>query len=159
MSTDAPPPTGALRALHEDRRGAVLVEFAVALMPLLATFFVSLQTIQLATARLVVKHATILGARAGAVFANTKGITPDQPVGVNQDNIEYAVMGACSGRSRSRSRSRSGSTTRRPARIPSARSRSRSRRPRAAWSPSVRRSASRASAPAIRVRPSSSLTR
>lgn len=66
----------------------------VALVPLLTMFFVSLQTMQLATARLVIKHATILGARAGAVFANTKGITPDQPVGVNQDKIENAVMGA-----------------------------------------------------------------
>ena len=90
----APLPTSALRDLHEDRRGAVLVEFMVALVPLLTMFFVSIQTMQLATARLVIKHATILGARAGAVFANTKGITPDQPVGVNQDKIENAVMGA-----------------------------------------------------------------
>jgi Flp pilus assembly protein TadG len=80
--------------LHADRRGAVLVEFMVALLPLLTTFFVSLQVMQLATARLMVKHANILGARAAAVFANTAGVTPDQPVGVNQDKIEMAVMGS-----------------------------------------------------------------
>jgi Flp pilus assembly protein TadG len=82
------------RALHEDRRGAVLVEFMVAIFPLLTTFFVSLQVMQLASARLMVKHATILGARAAAVFANTAGVTPDQPTGLNQDKIENAVMGA-----------------------------------------------------------------
>ncbi len=83
----------AKRGLHEDRRGAVLVEFMVALFPLLATFFVSLQVIQLATVRLVVKHSTILGARAAAVFANQNNVTPDQPQGLNQDKIENAVKG------------------------------------------------------------------
>lgn len=87
-------PAGAIKALHEDRRGAVVVEFAVAMWPLFMTFFCTLQVMHLAQARLVIKHATIMGARAGAVFANTAGVTPDQPQGLNQDKIEAAVKGS-----------------------------------------------------------------
>lgn len=80
--------------LHRDARGAVLVEFMVAFMPLMATFFGSLQLMQLATAKLAVKHAAILGARAGAVFSNEGNVTPDQPPGANKDKIEAAVHAA-----------------------------------------------------------------
>lgn len=64
--------------LHRDERGAVLVEFLVALMPLMITFSSFVQLSQIATARVVVKHATIVGARAAAVMSNKNHNTPDQ---------------------------------------------------------------------------------
>lgn len=82
------------RNFHGDARGAVLVEFMVAFMPLMATFFGTLQLLQLATAKMVVKHATVVGARAAAVFSNEGNVTPDQPQGPNKDKIDAAVHAA-----------------------------------------------------------------
>ena len=58
-----------------DQRGAVLAEFALALMPMLLTFFGFVQFAQLATADLYVRHAAICAARAAAVMqdANNPG--------------------------------------------------------------------------------------
>lgn len=79
-----------LKELHQDKRGAVLVEFLVALMPLMITFFGSLQLMQVATARVVVKHGAIVGARAAAVISNKNRNTPDQPNGSDAD-VEAGV--------------------------------------------------------------------
>jgi len=80
-----------VRSIHNDRRGAVLVEFIVALMPLLITFFSFVQLAQIVVAHLMVKHATIIGARAAAVISNGKCNTPDQKQGKNDDEIKKAV--------------------------------------------------------------------
>jgi len=66
-----------IRKLHEDRKGAVLAEFVIAVVPLLMTFFSFVQLSKIATARLVVKHGTIIGARAASVISNQNNNTPD----------------------------------------------------------------------------------
>lgn len=75
-------------------RGAVLVEFVVAIVPLLVTFFSFVQLAKIASARLMVKHAAIVGARAAAVIANGNDNTPDQKAGANVDQIEAGVRAA-----------------------------------------------------------------
>ena len=80
--------------LHARRRGAVLVEFMVTLVPVLTTFFTFVQLSKVATARLMVKHAAIVGARAAAVMANGKGNLPDQPKGTNEAEIKNGVKNA-----------------------------------------------------------------
>jgi Flp pilus assembly protein TadG len=70
---DNRPRTGLLR----DKRGAVLAEFVVVLVPLLTTFFVFLQLSAIAVARLRFKHGTVVAARAAAVYANGKGNCPE----------------------------------------------------------------------------------
>ena len=78
-------------------RGAVAVEMVILALPVFFTFFSAVQIMDMATARLLVKHATITGARAAAVFANQGNVTPDQPQGLNQDKIEAAVKQAVGG--------------------------------------------------------------
>ncbi len=65
------------RRLHRNTKGAVLAEFVIAFVPLLTTFFNFVQLSKVATARLVVKHGTIAGARAAAVISNANNNTPD----------------------------------------------------------------------------------
>jgi Flp pilus assembly protein TadG len=86
--------SGSLRKLHKDRKGAVLVEFLVAVMPLMITFSSFVQVAQVATARLVVKHSAIVAARAAAVITNAHNNTPDQKKGDNKDVIEASVRAA-----------------------------------------------------------------
>lgn len=83
-----------LRDLHSDKRGAALVEFLVALMPLMITFSSFVQLQQMATARLVLKHSTVVGARAASVISNKNKNTPEQKQGDNQAAIEQAVTKA-----------------------------------------------------------------
>src|SRR5262245_32602209 len=85
---------GRSKRLLRDVRGAVLVEFVVAIVPVLTMFFTFVQLAKIASARLVVKHAAIVGARAAAVIANGKGNTPDQPKKPNDDQITTAVKAA-----------------------------------------------------------------
>lgn len=83
-----------MQKLNADKKGAVLVEFLVALMPLMITFSCFVQLAQSATAKLVVKHSAIVGARAAAVISNKNNNTPDQPKGANQADIEAGVKAA-----------------------------------------------------------------
>ena len=76
------------------QRGAVLVEFALAFLPLLMLFFATAQLAKLATARLAVKHSAIIGARAAAVMWNEHDNVPEQPQGADQNDIEKAVKSA-----------------------------------------------------------------
>src|SRR5436190_22180757 len=48
-----------LRKLRSDKRGAVLAEHVIAIVPILMTFFTFVQLSKVATARLVVKHSAI----------------------------------------------------------------------------------------------------
>jgi Flp pilus assembly protein TadG len=66
-----------LRELRSDKRGAVLAEHVIAIVPILMTFFTFVQLSKVATARLVVKHSAIVGARAAAVISNANNNTPD----------------------------------------------------------------------------------
>jgi hypothetical protein len=83
-----------VKELRSDQRGAVLVEFAVAFMPLMITFLSFVQLQQMATARLVMKHSAVVGARAAAVISNKAGNTPDQPPGGNEAEIQAGVRAA-----------------------------------------------------------------
>jgi uncharacterized membrane protein YgcG len=83
-----------LANLHSNKKGAVLVEFLIALMPLMITFSCFVQLSQMATAKLVVKHSAIVGARAAAVISNKHNNTPDQPKGENKADIEAGVNAA-----------------------------------------------------------------
>ncbi len=63
-------------SLLRDRRGAVLVEFIVALMPMMMTFFGFVEVSKIYAAKLATKHATITAARAAAVFSNAHENNP-----------------------------------------------------------------------------------
>ena len=82
------------KSLHQDKRGAVLVEFLVAFMPLMITFSSFVQLAQIATARVVTKHSAIVAARAAAVISNEHNNTPDAKKGKNQGDIDSAVHAA-----------------------------------------------------------------
>jgi Flp pilus assembly protein TadG len=92
MTTTRSEKIGSLRGVHADKRGAVLVEFLVAFMPLMITFSSFVQLSQIATASLVTNHATIVAGRAAAVISNEHNNTPDAKKGKNQDQIEAAVQ-------------------------------------------------------------------
>jgi hypothetical protein len=57
-------------------------------------FFTFVQLSKVATARLVVKHSAIIGARAAAVIANGKNNTPDQEKQTNEEEITNGVKAA-----------------------------------------------------------------
>jgi Flp pilus assembly protein TadG len=83
-----------LKRLERDSRGAVLAEFCIALVPLLTTFFSFVQLSRIATARLIVKHSAIVGARAAAVIANGSNNNPGEKSGTNVAEVEGAVKAA-----------------------------------------------------------------
>lgn len=62
-----------------NQRGAVLAEFAIALMPMLIAFFGFVQFAQLATADLYMRHAAICAARAAAVMQDDNNPGPHSP--------------------------------------------------------------------------------
>lgn len=66
-----------VKALRRDTRGVVLAEFVIAIVPIFIIFFSFVQLSKVATARLVVKHGTIIGARAASVISNVHRNTPD----------------------------------------------------------------------------------
>jgi len=79
------------KRLLRNTKGAVMAEFVIAIVPVLTTFFSFVQLSRIATARLVLKHSTIVGARAAAVMANGNDNTPDQPAGDQKGEITNAV--------------------------------------------------------------------
>jgi len=83
-----------IKSLHKDKRGAVLVEFLVAVMPLMITFSSFVQLQQIATARLMVKHSAVVGARAAAVITNKNKNTPDQKQDENFKTVEAGIIAA-----------------------------------------------------------------
>ncbi len=83
-----------LAKLHANKKGAVLVEFLVALMPLMITFSCFVQVSQIARTRLMVKHSAIVAARAAAVISNEHKNTPDQKAGKNEDIVRASVLAA-----------------------------------------------------------------
>lgn len=83
-----------LKGLHRNRKGAVLVEFLIAFMPLMMMFSSFLQVAQVATASLIGRHATVVAARAAAVITDAHKNTPDAQPGDNKDDIVAAYTGA-----------------------------------------------------------------
>ena len=67
------------RTGRKNSRGAVLAEFAIAVVPLLATFFSLYQVTRLQTAKLMVTNAAICGARTASVTSNAHGNNPGAP--------------------------------------------------------------------------------
>jgi hypothetical protein len=81
------------KSLLHDKRGAVLAEFVVALVPLLTIFFVFVQISAIAAARIRFKHAAVIGARAAAVFSN-KGDNCPECSGDGTGEVNAAVRAA-----------------------------------------------------------------
>lgn len=82
------------KSLVDDRRGAVLAEFVVAIFPLLTIFFVFLQFSAIAVASLMVKHAAVVGARAAAVYSNEHENIPEMKGKEGKEEIDGAVNAA-----------------------------------------------------------------
>jgi hypothetical protein len=72
--------------LLADLRGAALVEFAIAILPILITFFGMFQWGVLAYVHLIVKHGAFIAARAEAV------IHPNMPDSGTPDDVKKGVM-------------------------------------------------------------------
>ena len=83
-----------LKSLKNDKRGAVLVEFVVAFVPLMTVFFVFVQLSQLAVARLIVKHSAVVGARAAAVYHNEHQNVPEMCNDNGKGKVDAAVTAA-----------------------------------------------------------------
>ena len=83
-----------VESLHANRKGAVLVEFLIAFMPLMIVFSSFVQVSQVATASLVAHHATVVAARAAAVISNEHKNTPDAKAGDNKGEIVNAFTTA-----------------------------------------------------------------
>lgn len=82
------------KSLKDDTRGAVLAEFVIAIVPLLTIFFVFVQLSQLAVARLLVKHAAVVGARSAAVFHNEHKNVPKMCDNDGKAKVDAAVTAA-----------------------------------------------------------------
>lgn len=81
------------KSLKTDTRGAVLAEFVVAIFPLLTIFFVFVQLSALSIAKLLTKHAAVVGARAAAVFSNKNDNCPECQ-GDGSGDVNSAVKSA-----------------------------------------------------------------
>lgn len=73
--------SGAVRALVENRRGAVFIEFLIAFLPVYTFFLCVLQLALLYTVKVVTEHAAVNAARAAAV------IIADDPKTYNNEKI------------------------------------------------------------------------
>lgn len=88
--------------LLNDKRGAVLAEFVVAIVPLLTIFFVFVQISAISAARIRFKHAAVIGARAAAVFSNKNNNCPECS-GDGAGEVNAAVRSALGSAGRSMS--------------------------------------------------------
>lgn len=92
-----PPAKPTKRSLRRDRRGAAMLEFAVAAMPLLGTFFGFSQVGKMYQGNFILKHSANVAARAAAVIANNTGTINPQPEGGSnssdpQSEIQQAAI-------------------------------------------------------------------
>lgn len=74
------------RSLRKDTRGAVMAEFAIALMPMLMAFFGFVQVSRAFQANLVLRHSAIVAARAAAVISNKNDNLPKEKDSDGNDN-------------------------------------------------------------------------
>lgn len=87
------------QALTKDARGAVMVEFLVAFVPVFVLFLGSVQLLLIAVADLVVRHAAITGARAAVVVLSDEArfYAGERPGSVASDGQRLsAIRGAVS---------------------------------------------------------------
>jgi Flp pilus assembly protein TadG len=84
---------GSASSRRRGARGAVLAEFMIVMVPLMTMFFSFVQLSKLATARLIVKHGAIIGARAASVFSNAHNNLPEA-TGDGQAEITEGVRQA-----------------------------------------------------------------
>ncbi len=85
------------RRLSRDTKGAVYVEFLAVFMPLLTAFLCLAQGVGMYSAKLVTKHAALLGARAAVVVIPDDqqyygGEQPGRADGKRNDDIKKAVL-------------------------------------------------------------------
>ena len=73
--------------LLEDKRGAVLAEFVIAVVPFLMIFFCTAQYSVVAVSKILTKHAAFLGARAAIVSCG-------DPAGGGMGDVQGAVKTA-----------------------------------------------------------------
>ena len=97
MKTDQDTSQTPQDSLKDDERGAVMVEFLIAFLPIFFSFWCILQSAGLYSAKLVVMHSAYLGARgAGVVLAddpkNYGGEDQFAAKGKRNDAIKKAVM-------------------------------------------------------------------
>jgi Flp pilus assembly protein TadG len=80
--------------LSRDKRGLVMVEFAIASMPLLMTFLGATEVGRTFEANMVLKHSASVAARAAAVIANSTGTINPGPnqSGDPKAQIEQAAI-------------------------------------------------------------------
>lgn len=78
--------TAARAGLRRDTRGAVYVEFLIAFMPVFVFFLCLLQLALLFSAKLVVEHAAVSGARSAAV------VFGDEPGPYNKTSAQANVL-------------------------------------------------------------------
>ena len=74
------------RSLRKNTDGAVMAEFAIALMPLLMAFFGFVQVSRAFQANLVLRHSAIVAARAAAVISNKNDNLPKEKDSDGNDN-------------------------------------------------------------------------
>ena len=87
-----PPPR---RSLRRDARGAAMIEFAFASMPLLCTFMGLSQMGKMYQANLAFKNSASIAARAAAVIANSTGtINPPPPGGQRSSDPQAEIQQA-----------------------------------------------------------------
>ncbi len=97
METDHDTSQQPQSSLKEDQRGAVMVEFLIAFLPIFFSFWCILQSAGVYSAKLVVMHSAYLGARAaGVVLAddpkNYGGVGVYSNSGKRKGDIEKAVL-------------------------------------------------------------------
>ena len=79
------------RSLARDARGVVLLEFVIALLPVLVLFLSALQLALLGAARLVVEHAAIAAARSAAVVLDDDPARYGEPCGAITGERLHAI--------------------------------------------------------------------
>lgn len=86
-------PTLKKKSLLRDRRGAVLVEFVVAIVPMMTAFFGFVEVSKIYAAKLATRHAAITAARAAAVYSNSHDNNPGAE-GSGEEQVKGAAAAA-----------------------------------------------------------------
>src|SRR5262249_28860646 len=84
-----------LREIHRDTRGAALIEFVLAFLPMLMVFFSFAQAAQLAKAKLMLKHSAVAATRAAVVIKDKdSGSTTNPGDNGEETDVTWAANGA-----------------------------------------------------------------
>lgn len=91
MSPKLLAPKKSVSELASDNRGAALVEFVIAVVPMLMTFFGFVQVAKIYTASLVVQHGAIAAARAAMVISKANDNNPGENGEISEAKQAAAV--------------------------------------------------------------------